>query len=480
MLKNGGVPGLVISPTAKDAWVDDISLEKKRVQEEFSGLRRGNVMVMRGPTRVEQFGFDASKIDLSVLREIPEERVTALLGIPAAVVGFGTGLQQTKVGATMAEMRAMAYEDCIIPMQQLWSDEWDLQLLPEFEEQPELFRMIFDLSGVRVLRDDEGKKSERLTRQLSAGGITLAEWREQLGYDAKPEHDIYYLSMATVVVPAAQIGRQEEIPPAPAPVPPKSLPAPALKARSDARTARLMHAISRDHNRLSKSWAAKLSKYFKDLGEAAARAWEAFAEERGIKSTKAVIDDPLSWALLLSQELDYRGFDYGPKYLSIAKAIYGLINTILGVGVNLDAPAEAAILNAAGTRKGLIDLAQQTKDSLFEAISEGREAGMGPVELAGKIRDMVSAGPWGSADTRAMVIARTETKYAQNVSSLEAYKGMDGATGVRVFDAQLGPTDEECEERNGTIVSFDEAERMVESEHPQGTLSLAPYMGEMP
>jgi len=79
-----------------------------------------------------------------------------------------------------------------------------------------------------------------------------------------------------------------------------------------------------------------------------------------------------------------------------------------------------------------------------------------------------------------MVIARTEAKYAQNISSLEAYKDSDTVTGVEVFDAQLGPTDEECEIRNGRIVTFRVGELMVNNEHPQGTISLAPYVGELP
>jgi HK97 family phage portal protein len=474
MLKNGGVPGMVISPAEGGAWVEDIALEKKRVMEEFSGLRKGNPLVMRGPTKIEHYGFDASKLDLSVLREIPEERVTALLGIPAAVVGFGTGLQQTKVGATMQELRAMAYEDCIIPMQNLWADEWDLQLLPDFEEAPENFRMIFDLSNVRVLRDDEGKKSERLTRQLTAGGITLAEWREQLGYEARPEHEVYYLSMATMVVPSSQLGTPEPG----IPSPPKSLPAPQLKVRSDPSTARLAHRMRSDWDRLSKKWAAKLTKTFKDLGGEAARRWETFAEERGIKSLK-MVEDPEAWALLLSQMLDYKGMEYGSQFLMVGRATFDSINTVLGLGVMLEAPEEMRILSAAGTRKGLVNFEKQTKDALFEAISEGRAAGMGSVELASKIRDMVSAGPWLTPETRAMVIARTETKYAQNVSSLEAYRGMDGLTGIRVFDALLGPTDAECEELNGQVVSVEEAEYLAGSEHPNGTRSFAPYMGEI-
>jgi HK97 family phage portal protein len=478
MLKNGGVPGMVISPATDGAWLspEDITLEKKRITEDFSGVRKGLPMVMRGPTKVEHFGVEASKLDLSVLREIPEERVTALLGIPAAIVGFGTGLQQTKVGATMAEMRAMAYEDCIIPMQQLWSDEWDLQLLPEFEESPENFRMIFDLSNVRVLRDDEGKKSERLTRQLSAGGITLEKYHDALGMESDPSENVYYISMATTIIPADQLA--EPVLPI-APIPPKRLSGVETKARADRNVSRLMHAILRDHDRLSKAWTAQLSKTFNSLGDDAAHAWEEFASERGIKAVK-MADDFETWALLLSESLDYSEFVYGPQYLKIGRATYGLIESILGLGVNLDAPAETRILSAAGTRRGLVDLEQQTKDALFDAISEGRAEGMGPAELAEKIRDMVSAGPhWRSPETRAMVIARTETKYAQNKSSLEAYRGMDGATGVRVFDAQLGPTDAECMERNGMVVSFEEAEILAETEHPQGTRSFAPYMGTL-
>jgi hypothetical protein len=67
--------------------------------------------------------------DVSPLRDVSEERVCAALGIPAAVVGFGTGLQQTKVGATMKEMRQLAWTGGLIPMQKIVGDEIDRSLL---------------------------------------------------------------------------------------------------------------------------------------------------------------------------------------------------------------------------------------------------------------------------------------------------------------------------------------------------------------
>jgi hypothetical protein len=59
--------------------------------------------------------------------------VSAALAIPAAVIGFGTGLQQTKVGATMREMVKLAWQGGIEPNQAIMADELDRSLLPEFQ-----------------------------------------------------------------------------------------------------------------------------------------------------------------------------------------------------------------------------------------------------------------------------------------------------------------------------------------------------------
>jgi hypothetical protein len=148
----------------------------------------------------------------------------------------------------------------------------------------------------------------------------------------------------------------------------------------------------------------------------------------------------------------------------------------MGLGVNLSDPVEQRIVSLGGTRKLKIGLDKQAKDSIAEALRQGRELGEGADDLARRIVDMVGKGPWATAETRAMVVARTETKYAQNASSLEAYKSSDTVSSVRVFDAQLGPTDAECEELNGQEVSFEEADALAESEHPNGTRSFAPVV----
>jgi len=216
MLKNGGVIGTILSPKEGGARMgalgDDERATKAYMKQEFAGAKAGSLMVMTGPTQVDYIGVDSSKMDLGRLRTIPEERVSAVLGVPAAVVGLGAGLSNTKVGATMTEMRAMAYEDCIIPMQQLWADEMDLQLMPEFESNADLLRTAFDNSHVKSLQEDIGKVTDRALKELMAGAISLQEYREQKGYDIVGIPNVMYLPMSTTVVPLNQLGVEPETP----------------------------------------------------------------------------------------------------------------------------------------------------------------------------------------------------------------------------------------------------------------------------
>jgi HK97 family phage portal protein len=100
LLRNSGVPGLVVSPEG-NAMVapGDPDLVRQYIKDMFSGDRRGDPLVMGGPTKVQQFGYDPKNMDLTTVRNTAEERSCSSLGIPAAVVGFGTGLENSKVGA---------------------------------------------------------------------------------------------------------------------------------------------------------------------------------------------------------------------------------------------------------------------------------------------------------------------------------------------------------------------------------------------
>jgi hypothetical protein len=283
--------------------------------------------------------------------------------------------------------------------------------------------------------------------------------------------------MGLTVGPAAQIATMGEAPAAsipPALIPPKAVAIPELKVRASRQVAQLMRATARDWERLSKQWTGALSRDFKSLGDQAGEKFHDYARERGLKADP--LEDFEGTAEIVGGLLDYKGVDFTAHYLRVAKAVFENINSTMGLGVNLSDPVEQRIITLGGTRKLKLGLDKQARDSIAEALREGRELGEGASELANRIVDMVGKGPWATAETRAMVVARTETKYAQNASSLEAYRSSDTISSVRIYDAQLGPTDAECEELNGQEVSFEEAEQLMESEHPNGTRSFAPVV----
>ena len=501
LLRNAGVPGLVISPKGDMVVApspDEVLETRAYFQERTTGDHRGEPMVMKGPTEVDQFGFNPEQMNLRSIRQIPEERVTAVLGVPAAVVGLGTGLEQTKVGATMRELRELAYENNIVPTQRLFAEELATQLLPEFEPDPTAWEFGFDLSGVRVLQEDENSRAERWVKLVAGGLATRAEGREAEGLPILATDNVYLQPLAVIEVPVGQ----------PAPVPggggsssddsddddDKGLGQwPELKATRA--QSRLIQQFRRDHARLEAVFASDLTKLFDDLGDRALRAARDHVKDatpvssstNGHVDTKAEpSDDDIRTARLIIGSMGLEAWKadrlrpaFEGHYIRASELTVDTINTVMNLGVDIPDPAARRIVATGGKRMGLVDVTEDTRRAIFRALAEGRALGDGPPALARRIRDHVPAGRFANAGPqyRANLIARTETKFAQNVSSMEVYRAADVITGVLAFDDQLGDGDDECSARNGQVFTFDQADAETDKEHPNGTLSWAPNIG---
>ncbi len=477
LLKNMGVPGVVISPKGGAMPTpDDVAATKTWFERAFAGDRRGAPLVMGAPTDVTSYGFNPQQMNMSEARDVAEERVCASIGIPAAVVGFGAGLQSTKVGATMEEMRKLAWHNGVLPIARLIADEIKRSLLSQFGKAAGL-DVAWDTSEVPALQEDEDKEVERWNRKLASGGITVFEYRQGIGLDAG-DRDKYYLRGIAVM----------EVPADGAPVAPK-LADPAKvrgeKARaSDAaykRGVAFALTLQRQERGLQAVAEKRLKSLFKAVGtETYAVALDALreAEPKAAKSddlTVRMILDKLgigAWRGELQQI-------YEAHYLEVAKSVSDAAERA-GLGASMPDPVARSIVAAGGRRAGMIDLEGQTKAALFDALAEGRAAGEGAEQLAARILPQVEGGYWQSAETRARVIARTETKYAQNISTIERAKA-GGVTQFIVFDGRLGPGRSKPDHiaRDGSIVSATEADAMAAAEHPNGTLSFAPHFDDL-
>ena len=250
-----------------------------------------------------------------------------------------------------------------------------------------------------------------------------------------------------------------------------------LKQGED-RQRRLVRRFLQSEEALQEGFASDLERQFHTLGRRVARAY------RDLTPAGQDLNDLVVQVLAEADIPTWQQAQLTPAferhYRRVLETTMDDIRSVVGVGVNLPDPVAREIVATGGRRMGLLDLNRDTRRSLFTALTQAREEGLGPRAAARRIRDHVPAGRFVNAGSRyrATMIARTETKFAQNVSALQTYRNMDVVTGVRAFDAQRGPTDAECEARNGEIYTFDEAEALIASEHPNGTLSLAPHIEE--
>lgn len=204
LLRNLGVPGVILSPSDSEAEASPEDLEevKKTFMAKFGGDKRGEPLALRTKTDVKVLSFSPQQMDLRGLRRIPEERVTAVIGVPAIVVGFGAGLDRSTF-ANFKEAREAAFESMLAPLQRLVAAEFTRSLLRDFTANREE-RAVFDLSQVRILQEDENHRWERYGTAYEKGGLTRAEYRAAVGLHFDDTDEVYVVRRSTLLLPQGQ------------------------------------------------------------------------------------------------------------------------------------------------------------------------------------------------------------------------------------------------------------------------------------
>jgi hypothetical protein len=238
ILRNLGVIGVIISPKVVEggggagASTEDVKEVRDYIDANMTGEQRGRTLALGSPTEAQLLQYNLQGLDVGPIRDIPEERVCAAIGIPAAVIGFGTGLQQTKVGATMAENVKLAWKGCLMPTQKIVGGELGRSLLPDFEDEDDDFRVGFDWSEVPALWEDDTARAERVTKLFTGGVIKRGEARREINLPTDAKDDVYVLPAG--VTPLDKDGKPiptganpASPPPTPAPGAPNPAPDPA-------------------------------------------------------------------------------------------------------------------------------------------------------------------------------------------------------------------------------------------------------------
>jgi hypothetical protein len=117
------------------------------------------------------------------------------------VIGFGTGLETTQVGATLSEFVKLAWNSCIIPMQNAFAGEIKRSLLVDYEFFPENFSVEFDRSRIAALQDNVNELFTRANIGLSGGWLTVAQAKRMVNIEPDADDDVYLRSPNIVEVP---------------------------------------------------------------------------------------------------------------------------------------------------------------------------------------------------------------------------------------------------------------------------------------
>lgn len=208
ILKNMGVPGIMVSPDQGGVEIDEDDAEqtKRDLIENFTDAKRGQPIVVTSATKVQQFGFNPEQLLLKELRRVPEERVAAVTGIPAIVVGFGAGLERSTF-TNMGEAKIAAYEQALIPMQRIIAEKIRFDLLPLYAgEDPHLWRFGYDLTRVRVFQEDQTRLAARMNVGVLGGWVMVSEARRAMGLPVDPERDDIFLRAANYTMVSAATG----------------------------------------------------------------------------------------------------------------------------------------------------------------------------------------------------------------------------------------------------------------------------------
>ncbi len=202
LLKNMGVPGVIISPDEKDdegPSPEEADAMSEVFEQRFGGSRRGRPWIPTGRVKVDVVSFTPEQMNFDVLRRVPEERVSAVLGVPAILAGLGAGLDRGTYNNAEG-LREFFTESKLSPLWELYADQLTAQLLPDFG--PAINdRLAFNTYNVRALQDDQNEVWTRVGNAVSQGWLTVGEAKRAVGLDATDTDDVYLRPMNLMEIP---------------------------------------------------------------------------------------------------------------------------------------------------------------------------------------------------------------------------------------------------------------------------------------
>lgn len=182
MLKNALVAGLMAIPDEQDGGLaldeETQAVIRNEIVNQFGGDKLGSLgglgVASSGITLTHVYP-DLNKLALGLLRQFPEERVASMYHVQPAVLGWASGIETVKVGATMDAMLRASWKTGVMPVIQDIEETIKRELLTEFVARD--YKFVLDTRRIAELAPDVSKASDLIALR-DAGIISDEEARD--------------------------------------------------------------------------------------------------------------------------------------------------------------------------------------------------------------------------------------------------------------------------------------------------------------
>jgi HK97 family phage portal protein len=439
LLANLAINGLTLSFDKEAAPIDQATADelKSRIAAAYGGNNVGATAVLSPGATLTAMGFSPEQMDMKTLHRVPEERISAVLGVPAIVAGLGAGLDRSTF-ANFEEAREAFTELTLVPLWASIAATLTMSLAPDFTSEKAVY-LDFDTSRVRALQEDQDALATRLVSLVAAGILTTDEARAVLNRGPKP---------AEAAQPAARSRPVLVRRPSDAERPSEARRGSAVRARKDA--AELMGDLDALRRSSYPDWEREVRTFL--------------AAQLGRVSARLADGTTSAFGLVPQGEATLLGSTLSPLQLALLDDLVPLVAAELGIAFNLDDPATRGYLRSCGVNiQGITDT---TRAQVQAALAEGQAAGEGIPQLAARLSALPTFG-----QARATLVARTELGLSSWEASLAAYGGSGVVLGIRILD---GDYDAACAARDGTVLTLAEAAAAPRLLHPNCTAAPVP------
>lgn len=506
-IDQGGVP--VYALHTANAMRDQAEVEWHRGlwQMAFGGFRNwSKVPILSGGMDVKKIGSSIDELAYPQLRALTEAHICSVFGVPPIIAGIQAGIEASTY-SNYEQARKAFFEDTVASLWMRMDGAFTRSLLPEFSDDGTI-SLEFDLSGVAALQDDKKEVWERASTALSRGAMTLNQFQAAVGLPGFGEDgDVLYLPISVQPTRPEDLALLADD----AITPPQPVPAALQKGTKEGDAvggepgdetergqaialrigesgvsaerraldpvmlpvetrSRIATGNRRVISRLTSKHTPRLRAMFKRQGKAVAAA-VAKRAVAGLES-RDVADIP--WDDLSGEMLR----ELNALYDAAGKLAASGASTAVGFEVSWNQNNPWVRQTLAELALRVVDINETTRQDVAALIAAGLDDGLSLKDIATAISGLFEETYKG----RAMTIARTESMYSYGLASLMGYQESGVVDSVELYDNPDHDEDPSpidgltCAQRNGLIVSIAQAQVHLKSEHPNGTMAVAPVL----